>query len=67
MITYDNILECYILYVEYHYSYREIAKELDLKSHNTVKRRLKQLEFINDEMYQAYKHEAESRIRGCGF
>lgn len=61
MIEYTKVLECYILYVEYGMSYREVAKELCLKSHNTVKKRLEQLAYINDEMYQTYKNKVKER------
>ena len=44
-------------------SYREVAKNLCLKSHNTVRKRLELLKDINDEMYQAYKAEAKRRAK----
>lgn len=61
MIEYNKILECYILYVEYGMSYREVAENLCLKSHNTVKKRLEMLADINDEMYQTYKNTVKER------
>ena len=63
MIDYSDILECYILYVEYHKTLRDVGKELML-SHQQVKNRLDRLEYINDEMYHAYKHERGTRKVG---
>lgn len=61
MIEYNRILECYILYVDLDMSYREIAKHLRLKSHNTVKKRLEKLADINYEMYMTYKNKVKER------
>lgn len=63
MIEYNKILECYILYVEYNMSFREVAENLCLKSHNTVKKRLEQLADINDEMYQTYRNKVKERSK----
>lgn len=63
MIAYSDVLECYLLYVTYHYSLRDTAKELCL-SHTQVKNRLEELKYINDEMYQEYKHERQVKKRG---
>lgn len=63
MSEYEKVLECFILYVEYDYSLREVAKELNL-SHQTVKERLEKLEYINDDMYQEYKKKRGLKKRG---
>lgn len=63
MIEYAKILECYILYVEYGMSYREVAENLCLKSHNTVKKRLEKLADINYEMYMTYKNKVKERAK----
>lgn len=63
MIEYNKILECYILYVEYDMSFREVAENLCLKSHNTVKKRLEKLADINDEMYMTYKNKVKERAK----
>ena len=63
MIEYNKILECYILYVEYDMSFREVAENLCLKSHNTVKTRLEKLADINYEMYMTYKNKVKERAK----
>lgn len=63
MSEYEKVLECYILYVEYNYSLRETATELNI-SHQTVKDRLDKLEYINVEMYQEYKKKRGLKKRG---
>lgn len=63
MSEYEKVLECYILYVEYKQSLREVAKNL-MVSHQTVKDRLERLSYINDEMYQAYIKERGLKKRG---
>ena len=56
-------MECYLLYVDYHMSLRDTAKELCL-SHQQVKNRLEALEYFDDEMYQEYKAERKVKKRG---
>jgi hypothetical protein len=44
-------------------SFREVAENLCLKSHNTVKKRLEMLADINDEMYQTYRNKVKERSK----
>lgn len=63
ILTMADVMECYLLYVYYHMSLRETAKELCL-SHQQVKNRLEALKYFDDEMYQSYKAEREVKKRG---
>ena len=44
-------------------AYREVAENLCLKSHNTVKKRLEKLADINYEMYMTYKNKVKERAK----
>lgn len=63
ILTMADVMECYLLYVDYHMSLRDTAKELCL-SHQQVKNRLEALEYFDDEMYQEYKAERKVKKRG---
>lgn len=61
---YDEVMACFIFFIEYNMSYREIAKEMMFKSHNTVKNRLEMLSEISDDLYMQYKNKAKTHKGG---
>lgn len=56
----EKIIDCFVLYTEYHYSYRKIGDNLGI-SHTMVNKYLESLASIDDEKYQIYKREQRSR------
>ena len=62
-LTMADVMECYLVYVYYHKSLSETAKEVCL-SHQQVKNRLEALKYFDDAMYQSYKAERRVKKRG---